>query len=103
MSNPDPIPSADIAFDIYTRSHPHEDMRMREPTSYYVRAIWDEEASVYYSETNIPGLNVEADTICEFIDIAQELAPAMLMANVPDYAESPHPAHPKAELELKYA
>jgi len=81
-------------------------MSMRQPTSYYVRAIWDEEASVYYSETNIPGLNVEADTISEFIDIAQELAPAMLMANVPDYAKAHHPAQPsarKAELELKYA
>ncbi len=103
MSNPDPIPSVDIPFDIRARGQPHQDMELREPTSYYVRTIWDEEASVYYSETNIPGLNVEADTISDFIDIAQELAPATLMANVPDYAKADHPPQLKAELELKYA
>ena len=51
-------------------------------TTYYVNAVWDAEASVYYSESNIPGLVVEADTLAEFVAIAEELAPEMLRDNV---------------------
>jgi hypothetical protein len=68
--------------------------------TYYVKAIWDEEAEVYYSETNVPGLVVEADTLAEFVEIAQELAPEMLEANVPGYKPSPEKRHPTAALEL---
>lgn len=50
--------------------------------SYYVRALWDADAGVYFSETNIPGLNIEAETLPEFMEIAVELAPQMLEANV---------------------
>ena len=50
---------------------------------YYVRAEWDAEANTFISVTNIPGLNVEAGTLSEFLEIVEELAPAMLEANVP--------------------
>ena len=50
--------------------------------SYHVKAIWDEEAGVFYAETDIPGLNVEAVTLKEFIEIVEELAPQMLNANL---------------------
>ena len=50
---------------------------------FYVRAEWDAEAGVFISETNIPGLHVEADTLADFLSVAEELAPAMLAANVP--------------------
>jgi hypothetical protein len=50
--------------------------------TYHVKALWDAEAGVYYSETDIPGLNIEAATLGEFIEIAEELAPQMLEANV---------------------
>ena len=51
--------------------------------SYYVEAVWDAEAEVYVSKTNIPGLVVEAATQTEFFEIAHELAPELLRANLP--------------------
>ncbi len=52
-------------------------------TTFYVKAKWDEEAKVYYSETNVPGLNIEADTLKSFLELAEDLAPQMLQANLP--------------------
>lgn len=49
--------------------------------SYYVKASWDPEASVWISETDIPGLVIEADTLAEFEAVMVELAPEMLAAN----------------------
>jgi hypothetical protein len=49
--------------------------------SYYVAAVWDAEASVWISETDIPGLVIEAETIAEFEQLMTELAPQMLAAN----------------------
>ncbi len=49
--------------------------------SYFVAAIWDAEASVWCSESNIPGLVIEADTLAEFEQLMNELAPEMLAAN----------------------
>jgi Domain of unknown function (DUF1902) len=50
---------------------------------YKVIAIWDDEAKVFTSQSNIPGLVVEADTFEEFIDLVENLAPEVLEANVP--------------------
>ena len=52
--------------------------------TFYVKAKWDDEAKVFYSETNVPGLNIEADTLKEFLDLAEDLAPQLLKANRPD-------------------
>ena len=71
--------------------------------TYYVRALWDDEAGRYYSKTNIPGLNVEAETLAAFIEIAEELAPQMLEANVPGWRADQPKARPTAELELAVA
>lgn len=49
--------------------------------AYYVKAIWDSEASVWISETNIPGLVIEAATLAQFEQLMTELAPEMLAAN----------------------
>lgn len=57
---------------------PHE-TPMRK--SYYVAAAWDAEASVWVSESNIPGLVVEADTLGEFETLVLALAPEMLAEN----------------------
>lgn len=35
---------------------------------FYVRPVWDEEAKVYYSESNIFGLHIEGETEEEFMD-----------------------------------
>ncbi len=49
--------------------------------SYYVKALWDPEASVWTSESDIPGLVIEANTLTEFDMLLWELAPEMLAAN----------------------
>lgn len=49
--------------------------------SYYVKAIWDGEAGVWISETDIPGLVVEADRLSQFEQLTMQLAPEMLAEN----------------------
>ena len=49
---------------------------------FYVAARWDPEASVWTSESNIPGLVIEADDLAEFESLMNELAPEMLAENV---------------------
>ncbi|HEY2708481.1 MAG TPA: DUF1902 domain-containing protein [Caulobacteraceae bacterium] len=50
-------------------------------SSYYVKAVWDPEAAVWTSESDIPGLVIEASTLTEFEVLAWELAPEMLAEN----------------------
>jgi hypothetical protein len=49
--------------------------------TYHVKAIWDAEASVWISETDIPGLVIEADTLGEFQELMEVLGPEMLAEN----------------------
>ena len=50
--------------------------------SYYIKALWDPEAEVWYSESDIPGLVIEAYTLGEFEKLMMQLAPEMLAENV---------------------
>jgi Domain of unknown function (DUF1902) len=49
--------------------------------TFYVKALWDDEAKVYYSETDIEGLFIETGTLEEFEVIMPELARDMIIAN----------------------
>lgn len=49
--------------------------------SYFVRALWDADASVWISESDIPGLVIEADSLQDFEALMNELAPEMLSTN----------------------
>ena len=49
--------------------------------TFHITAIWDEDAGVFYSDSNIVGLHVEAETIEEFRAIAIDLGPEMILAN----------------------
>jgi hypothetical protein len=49
--------------------------------SYYIAAAWDPEAGVWVSDSNIPGLVVEADSLGEFEQLVMTLAPEMLAEN----------------------
>lgn len=51
---------------------------------YKVTANWDDEAKVFTSDSNIPGLVVEAETFEQFIALVEALAPEVLEANVPN-------------------
>jgi hypothetical protein len=48
---------------------------------YTVTAVWDPEARVYWSRSNIVGLNVEAETLSEFVDLVESLAPDLMRDN----------------------
>ncbi len=50
--------------------------------SFKVTAKWDDEAKVFTSSSNIPGLVVEADTFEEFVALVETLAPEMLAVNM---------------------
>ena len=48
---------------------------------FLVKAIWDDEAQVFYAESDIIGLHVEAATIAEFEAIMMEVGPTLVMEN----------------------
>lgn len=48
---------------------------------YSVKAIWDDEASVFYSESDIIGLHIQADSQDEFRELVKEFAPDLILSN----------------------
>jgi hypothetical protein len=48
---------------------------------FYISAIWDEEAKVFYSESDILGLHIEAETLEEFERVMNDMAADLIMAN----------------------
>ena len=73
----------DAAIDRNAQPSPHEGEPW-EPlvtATYFVKAHWDAEASVWVSQSDIPGLVIEAETLAEFEDLMMSLAPEMLAAN----------------------
>lgn len=49
--------------------------------TFFVRAIWDPEAEVYYSESDISGLVIEAATLEEFEELVADLGPQLIVEN----------------------
>jgi Domain of unknown function (DUF1902) len=49
-----------------------------------VLAIWDPSLEVFVSESDVPGLVIEAETFEEFVASVEELAPDLLQANMPE-------------------
>lgn len=49
--------------------------------TFRVAALWDDEAKVFYSESDIKGLHIEAKTIDEFEEIMQDVAVELIVAN----------------------
>jgi len=48
---------------------------------FHVTAIWDDEAKVYYCDSDIIGLHVEARTIDEFEAVMLDVAPGLIVDN----------------------
>ena len=48
---------------------------------YFVRAVWDDEAKTYYTESDINGLFIETPSLEEFEELVFELGPEMIMSN----------------------
>lgn len=60
--------------------------------TFSVAALWDDEAKVFYSESDIKGLHIEAKTIEEFEEIMQDVAVELIVANhltAPEIATRP--------------
>ncbi len=74
---------------------------MTEP--YRVRAIWDAEAGVFFAESDIPGLNIEAATLPEFIEVVRDLAPELIAANCRGHNPAARSIHLEADLDLTVA
>ena len=53
---------------------------MSEP--FYVKAVWDADAEVWCSESNIQGLVIETATLAEFESLARHFAPELLAENL---------------------
>lgn len=49
--------------------------------AFTIRAIWDPEAGVFYSESDNIGLHVEAKTLDAFEDLAFTFAPELIVSN----------------------
>ena len=49
--------------------------------TFSVKAIWDNEAQVFYAQSDIEGLHIEAASLDEFEEIMLDAAPELIMAN----------------------
>lgn len=60
--------------------------------TFRVKAVWDAEAGVFYAESDIEGLHIEAATLDDFESIMLEVAPELIMINHRSVAElAQHP------------
>ena len=49
--------------------------------TYYVKALWVAEARLWYSQSDIPGLVLESETLAEFEEAMTTLGPELLAEN----------------------
>jgi Domain of unknown function (DUF1902) len=60
--------------------------------TYFIRAVWDDDAGVYYSESDILGLHIESASLDEFEEVMNEVAIELIMTNhvsAPELAGTP--------------
>jgi hypothetical protein len=60
--------------------------------TFFVRALWDAEAKVFYSESDIEGLHIEAPSVDAFEDVIFDAAIDLIVANhmsAVDLADTP--------------
>jgi hypothetical protein len=49
--------------------------------TFFVKAVWDDEAQVFYSESDIEGLHIEAPSVDAFEDVIFDAAVDLIVAN----------------------
>ena len=49
--------------------------------TFSVQAIWDDEAQVFYAQSGIESLHIEAASLDEFEEIMLDAAPELIMVN----------------------
>ena len=66
--------------------------------------LWDPEAEVFYTrDSTIPGLNAQADTIKEMIEVLDELLPLLIEENRAIMSSSESPSKALNEAHFVYA
>ena len=55
--------------------------------TFFVVAKWDADANVFYSDSDIDGLHIEASTLEEFESLVSELAPDLIFENHPSVTD----------------
>jgi hypothetical protein len=48
----------------------------------YINALRDADAGVFYAESNVPGLHVEAESLDEMLEILRDVLPDLIRANL---------------------
>ena len=48
---------------------------------FFVKAVWDEEARIYVSQSDIAGLHIEAETVDDFEAVMRDVATDLVIAN----------------------
>ena len=71
-------------------------------SSYTITATWDAEAGVFTSQSDIPGLVIEAGTFEEFVELVRALAPEVIAANLPS-SRGPHKLRVETRIDLAVA
>ena len=51
------------------------------PRTYTVKPVWDTEAKVWISESDIDGLHIETETLEEFQDVLSDVGAELVAAN----------------------
>ncbi len=67
--------------------------------TFHVSAILDYEAHVFVSQSDIPGLVIEARSFDEFVSLVDQLAPTMFADNVPE-ARGDFTVHVSAQRDI---
>jgi Domain of unknown function (DUF1902) len=67
-----------------------------------VTAVWDADAEVFTTESDIPGFVAEAATFEEMVDLVRSLAPEIIAVNVPA-ASAPYKVQIVTRRELALA
>ena len=49
--------------------------------TFHVKPVWDDQAGVFYCESDIEGLHIEAKTLDEFIEMLHATAAELIFAN----------------------
>ncbi|SFB08243.1 hypothetical protein SAMN03159496_01742 [Rhizobium sp. NFR07] len=60
--------------------------------TFFVRAVWDAEAKIFYSESDIEGLHIEASSVDAFEEVMFDAAIDLIVANhmsAADLADTP--------------
>ncbi len=63
---------------------------------FYVKALWDDKHKLYYSDSNIRGLNLETESLDEFWDLVDHFAPDLIYCN---HFSQKTPKNPSAKVQ----